>query len=126
MVELSIRGDDLHLEVLGWSKFFALKSSIDIPRTSIKDARVGRHLPARRWTDLRALGTGFPGIISAGTFWMGSPRQWVFVDLTRWSKEVITLFTEGQRYSVICIEVKDAADALNTIRSFAGLSSQAG
>ena len=126
MVELSIRGDVLRLEVRGWSKFFALRGSIDIPRASIKQARIGRHLPARRWTDLRAIGTGIPCVVSAGTFWMGSPRQWVFLDLTRWSKEVITLDIEGQRYSIICVEVKDAEDALNTIRSFAGLSPQAG
>jgi hypothetical protein len=39
MVEMSVNGGDLHIEVLGWSRLLGLKRSLDIPLTAIKQVK---------------------------------------------------------------------------------------
>jgi hypothetical protein len=116
MVEISVRGSDLHVEVLGWSKLLGFKSSIDVPLASIKSVSADDSLPKFRWTDLRVLGTGIPGVMSVGTFWIGSPHRWVFMDVRKSSKEIVTVELEGQRYASLIVEVKDAHAAVQQIR----------
>jgi hypothetical protein len=111
MVELSVKGDNLHLEVLGWDKFLGMKGSIEVPLTAIKNVSASAGLPKFRWTDLRVMGTGFPGT-AIGTYWIGSPHCWAFLDVRRSSKEVISLELEGQFYSRIIVEVKNAQAAI--------------
>jgi hypothetical protein len=118
MVELSVNGKDLHFEILGWSKLLGMKSSIDVPLNAIKSVAAAAGLPKSRWTDLRVLGTGFPGI-AVGTFWRGSPHRWAFLDVRSSSKEVVSLEIEGQFYRSIIVEVKNAQAAIEQIRSTA-------
>ena len=118
MVEISVREDVIHLEVLGWSKVLALKSSLDIPVRCVKHALAGTAgLPRFRWTDLRAGGTGLPGVIAAGTFYMGSPQRRVFLDLRRWSKEIVVLELENYPYALVMVEVSDVQGSLQLIRN---------
>ena len=121
MVELSVNGKDLHIEILGWSKLLGMKSSIDVPLGAIKSVAATAGLPKSRWTDLRVLGTGSPGTIAIGTYWMGSPHRWAFLDVRSSSKEVVSLEIEGQFYRSIIVEVKNAQDAIEQIRSTAPL-----
>ena len=115
MVELSVRGDALHMEILGWDKFLGLRSSIVIPLNAIKSVRADAGLPEFRWTDVRVLGTGFPGVIAVGTYWIGSPHRWAFLDVRRSSKDVVWLEIEGQFYSSLIVEVRDAQFAIRQI-----------
>jgi hypothetical protein len=116
MVELSIKGTDLHIEILGWDKFLGMKSSIDVPLSAIKSVSAVAGLPKFRWTDVRVLGTGVPRRIAVGTFWIGSPHRWAFLDVRRSSKEIVSLEIEGQFYSSIIVEVKNAQVAIQQIR----------
>jgi len=79
-----------------------------------------RHPPVRlakfRWTDLRLGGTGVPGTLAVGRFWMGSPHRWVFLDLRRSSKEVLVLELQDYRYDAVMVEVDDIARVLEMIR----------
>ena len=108
MVELTVKGSDLHVEILGWDKLLGFKSSIDVPLSAIKSVREG--LPEFRWTDIRVLGTGIPRVLAVGTHWIGSPHRWAFLDLRKSSKEVVSLEIEGQFYSTIIVEVKKRQD----------------
>lgn len=117
MVELSVKGTDLHVEVLGWSRLLGFKRSLDIPLSAIKDISATSGLPHFQWGDIRAPGTGIPGVVAIGTYWMGSPRRRAFIDVTRWSKNVVKLEIEGQRYSMVIAEVKGAQEAIRQIRS---------
>ena len=119
MVELSVNGTNLHIEVLGWSKLLGMKSNIDVPLGAIKSVAATAGLPKFRWTDLRVLGTGFPRSIAVGTFWIGSPHRWAFLDVRSSSKEVVSLEIEGQFYRSIIVEVKNAQDSIQQIRSTA-------
>ena len=116
MVELSVQGNDLHVEVLGWSRWLGLKSSFEVPLKSIRSVTAGAGVPKFGWTDLRLLGTGISGVIAVGTYWMGSPHRWAFLGVSRWSKEVVTLELEGQRYDTVTVEVKDSQAAIQQIR----------
>ena len=121
MVELSVNGKDLHIKILGWSKLLGMKSNIDVPLSAIKSVAATAGLPKFRWTDLRVLGTGFPRSIAVGTFWIGSPHRWAFLDVRSSSKEVVSLEIEGQFYRSIIVEVKNAQDSIQQIRSTAPL-----
>jgi hypothetical protein len=116
MVELSVNGSDLHIEILGWSKLLAFKSAIEVPLRAVKSVRATTGLPRFRWTDVRVLGSGYPGVFAVGTYWMGSPHRWAFLDVRRLSKDVVSLEVEGQFYSNIVVEVKNAQLALRAIR----------
>ena len=118
MVELSVKGSDLHVEVLGWSRLLGMKRSLDIPLSAIKQVSVTSGLPQFHWGDIRAPGTGIPGVLAIGTYWMGSPRRRAFIDVTRWSKQVVKLEIDGQPYSLVIAEVKDAQTAMKQIQSF--------
>ncbi|HEV2170997.1 MAG TPA: hypothetical protein VGR40_08620 [Candidatus Binatus sp.] len=117
MVELTVRGDQLHVEILGWSKLLGFKSSIDVPLVAIKSVDANAELPKFRWTDIRALGTSIPGAVAVGTYWIGSPHRWVFLDVRRSSKDVVSVEIEGEFYSRLIVEVKDAPIALALLQS---------
>jgi len=116
MVELSIKGNDLHVEVFGWSRLLGLKRSLDIPLSAIKQVSATSGLPHFQWSDIRAPGTGVPGVVAIGTYWMGSPRRRAFIDVTRWSKQAVKLEIEGQPYSLVIAKVKDALAAINLFK----------
>ena len=116
MVELSVKGSDLHVEILGWSKLLGVKSSIDVPLNAIKSVNATAGLPKFQWTDVRVLGTGIPRVIAVGTHWIGSPHRWAFLDVRSSSKEVVSMELEGQFYSSIIVEVKNAHVAIQQIR----------
>jgi hypothetical protein len=117
VVELTVEGDHLHIEILGRDKFLGMKSSINVPLIAIKSARESSGLPEFRWTDVRVLGTGIPRKIAVGTYWIGSPHRWAFLDVRSSSKDVLSLELAGQFYGSIIVEVKNAQVAIQQIRS---------
>ncbi len=113
-----MRDNVIHVEMLGWSKLFTLRRSLDIPAQCVRGAVAGEPgLPPLRWSDLRLGGTALPGLIAAGTYYMGRPRRWVFIDLRRSSKNVLVLELEGYRYSTLMVEVADVAQALRLVEA---------
>ena len=117
MVRTSVKNGVLHLELVGWDQLLALSRDLDIPFACIKSATAGAPcLPKFRWTDLRLGGTGVPGTLAVGRFWMGSPHRWVFLDLRRSSKEVLVLELQDYRYDAVMVEVDDIARVLEMIR----------
>jgi hypothetical protein len=116
VVELSVEGNHLHVEILGWDKFLGLKSSINVPLKAIKSVSKAAGLPEFQWTDVRVLGTGIPRKIAVGTHWIGSPHRWAFLDVRSSSKDVVSMEIVGQFYSSIVVEVKNAEVAIQQIR----------
>jgi len=122
VVELSVKEQCLHVEILGWDKFLGMKSSIEVPLAAIKSLTAAAGLPKFRWTDVRVLGTGIPRKIAVGTYWLGSPHRWAFLDVRSSSKDVVSMEIEGHFYSSIIVEVKDAQLAVQQIRGSNGTS----
>jgi hypothetical protein len=110
--------------MLGWSRLLGFKGSLDIPLKSIKRVSITDPLPRFRWGDIRILGSSLPGAIAVGTFWMGSPHRWAFLDVRRKAKELLSLDLDGYRYGRVVVEVKDARLAEELIRAAAGLHPQ--
>jgi hypothetical protein len=117
LVRASVKNAVLHLEPVGWDQLLALSRGLNIPLACIKSATAAPPgLPKFRWTDLRLGGTGVPGTLAAGRFWMGSPHRWVFLDLRRSSKEVLVLELQDYGYDAAMVEVDDVARVLKMIK----------
>ena len=117
MVELSVTGNELHVEILGWSRLLGMKRSIDVPLDAITSFSASAELPKFRWTDLRLFGTSIPGTLAVGTYWIGSPHRWAFLDIRSSSKDVVSLEIEGRFYSRLIVEVKNAPVAVQLLES---------
>jgi hypothetical protein len=117
MVELSVRGNELHVEILGWSRLLGFKRSINVPLDAITSFSASAELPKFRWTDLRVFGTSIPGKLAVGTYWIGSPHQWAFLDVRSSSKDVVSLEIEGRFYRRLIVEVKNAPIAVQLLQS---------
>jgi len=63
----------------------------------------------------RALGTGFPGVISEGMF--TDFKRWAFFDLRADRTNALVLDLAGWKYDVVAVEVKDAQAAAEMIRN---------
>jgi hypothetical protein len=113
MVEVSMEDDALAIKVLGWSKFWCLKSRIDVPLRRVRQARVGGELPKGYW--LRMPGTSMPGFIKAGSYWKRS--SWSFWDIRRRTDNVLVIECSDSEYDYIVVEVKNPAVTLSLIQS---------
>ena len=111
MVDFRVRGDQLEAELLGMSKFWALRSRLEIPLASIKTVRASGEIPKGYF--IRAFGTGLPGLIYAGVF--TDYRRWAFFDLRRDRTNVVILELAGWKYDAIAVQVKDARAAAQMI-----------
>jgi hypothetical protein len=120
MVDIELRGDRLHLEVLGWDKLWCLKSSLDVPLSAIRDARIASSLPERfpvRWP-----GTSIPGVIRAGSYTKWNFKRWAFIDVRWGGKNAIFIDTTGWSYEYLFIDVADPPSAVARIRAACGLT----
>jgi hypothetical protein len=113
MVDITVNGDHLEVEFLGWSKLWALRSRLEIPIASIRSVRADGEVPKGFY--LRALGTGFPGVIAAGMF--TDFKRWAFFDLRADRTNVVILELAGWKYDVVAVQVKDARAGVEMIRS---------
>ncbi|MGC2550736.1 MAG: hypothetical protein WA437_10755, partial [Candidatus Sulfotelmatobacter sp.] len=74
MVDLSISGDRLVLDVRGADKLWALKSSLEIPLEHVTEITADPAIAHGWWHGLRMPGTNVPGVITAGTFCQDGKR----------------------------------------------------
>ena len=94
----------------GLHKLRAFKSELLIPRSHIlgvrQDADAARHL-----SGIRALGTSFPGLIQAGTFYLdglGGGHKPSFLDVSNKANTVVVTL-QDETYQQLIIEVADPA-----------------
>ena len=114
MVEISIQGDRIHLEVKGLDKLWAFKSQLDFPLEHIKSVRQDPE-PARGWWHgVRLPGVQIPGLLTAGTFFQYEGA--VFYDVHDPDKTIV-LELEHEEYCRLVVEVVDPATAVDTIRA---------
>ncbi len=124
MVNLSVIGNVLRVEVLGWRKLLAFISSFDIAIDCIVRASIGpAGLPNFRRTDLRIGGTSLPGWFALGRFYMGQPQRTVSLDLRKASKEVVVLDLKNSKFELVMVEVDNARRSVERIGEAKGASS---
>jgi hypothetical protein len=112
MVDVSIEGDRIHLEVQALDKLWSFRSHLDFPLAHVTSVRADPE-PARGWWHgIRLLGSQIPGILTAGTFY--EQGGVVFYDVHD-PELTIVLELNHERYERLIVEVEDPAAAVKTI-----------
>ncbi len=111
MARVTVENDTLVVEVEGLDKLWALRSRLAIPLANVRGAT---HDPgiARDRKGIRAAGTYWPGVITAGTFHHEGER--VFWDVHNPDKAVVIELAD-ERYARLVIEVDDPRAAVGLI-----------
>lgn len=113
MVQLTVTPDRLFLEVKGSHKFWALRSSLDVPLEHIRGVHADPK-PAMGWFQgLKIAGTDLPNIFRAGMFYQEGDK--VFWDV-RHPKKCIVIELEDESRAKLIIEVKNPEAAVQEIR----------
>ncbi len=76
MPEIAIQGDNLVVQLTRKEKFASLRRDIIVPLSNVESAEIFEGFP--RGLGIRCPGTGFPGLIYAGTFFKKSAKQFVY------------------------------------------------
>ena len=116
MVEISVRGDMLEIDVLGWSRLWSLKRRLMAPLRCVQQIRRDGELPQGFW--LRWPGSFIPGVIKAGSFWNG--RRGSFWDVRRQPDKVVVIELSGWKYDYIVVEVENPAVTVEQVRAAIG------
>jgi hypothetical protein len=112
MVRVDVRYDGtVHLEVLGWHAFLALKRRLVIRRSAIREVR--RADPKLRPPWLMRFGSSFPRVIAAGTFYGWKRKE--FWDTTFRGK-AIEIVLAGSSWTRIVVDVEDPDTTIRELR----------
>lgn len=122
MVDVSVQGSVLHLEIRGWDKLWAFQSRFEIPLAHVKSVRTLsgmdelKKLVRQLGFGLRALGTEMPGIIAAGTYYFFRGGR-VFLDVHRPFERILLIDLADEPYRKLVVEVEDPEAAMRLIQS---------
>ena len=120
MVDLTVAGDKLALNVQGLDELWSFKSTLEIPLGHISGVKADPEI-ARGWRHgLRMPGTNIPGIITAGTFYQDGKR--IFWDVHHPDKTIV-IDLRNEEYQQLIIEVADPGAAVQELS--AALTGQA-
>ena len=112
MVDVCLTPDSLHLEVKGSHRYWALRSSLDVPLQHVVRVYADPK-PAMGWFQgLKLVGADIPNIFRAGLFLQDGNR--VFWDV-RHPKKTIVIELEDEGFAKLIVEVKDPAAAVEEI-----------
>ena len=114
MVDLSISGGRLVLNVRGADKLWTLKSSLAIPLEHIAGIRADPSVAHGWWHGLRLAGTNIPGVITAGTFYQDGQR--VFWDVHD-PESTVVIKLHDERYAELIVGVADPKAAVDFVKS---------
>ena len=114
MVDLSISGGNLVLNVRGADKLWAFKSSLEIPLQHVAGIRADPSVAHGWWHGWRIPGTQIPGVITAGTFYQDGRR--VFWDVHNPDNTVV-IELRDERYNQLVVEVSDPNAAVALVQT---------
>ncbi len=102
MVEITVSGEHVVLDVKGLDKLWAFKSRLEIPLRNVRSVRMDASIARGWWKGIRAPGTSIPGVIRAGTFYQHDKR--VFWDVHDPEKTIV-FDLHDERYDQLIVEV---------------------
>jgi hypothetical protein len=112
MVYASVDDQKLTLELRGLSKWWALKSRLEIPLDHIHGVHADPTIARKWWKDLHR-SDHLPNVVIAGTFYQDGKR--VFWDVKDPEKTIV-IDVGGERYEQLIVQVTDpfaVADLIN-------------
>jgi hypothetical protein len=113
MVDLSIERGNLTLHVRGADQLWAFKGSLEIPLHHVAGVRADPAIAHGWWHGFKLVGTEFPGVITAGTFYQHGKR--VFWDVHN-PDNTIVIELRDERYGELVVEVADPQAAVKLIQ----------
>ena len=113
MVNISIKGDRIHLDVEGIDKMWAVRSHLEFPLSHILAVRVDTEAARGWWHGFRLMGSNIPGILTAGTFYQQG--ELVFYDVHDPDRTIV-LDLDHERYKKLIVEVQDPEKAAAAIQ----------
>jgi hypothetical protein len=124
MVTIRIDGEALDIQVQGVHKLWALKSSLRVPLSYVRDVRHDPERARRFMPGLRLPGTHIPYVYTAGTYYQADfrPDFWTVRDADR---AIVIQCREGAAYDEIIVEVEDPAGTVEMIHRAIGGTSPA-
>jgi hypothetical protein len=114
MVDLSISGGNLILNVHGADKLWAFKSSLEIPLAHVAKIRADPSVAHGWFHGIRMPGTSIPGVIRAGTFYEDGKR--VFWDVHK-PENTVVIELHDERYNELIVEVADPNAAVELLKA---------
>jgi hypothetical protein len=116
MVRIEIDGSALDIQVQGIHKLWALKSSLRVPLSDIRDVRHDPERARRLMPGLRIPGTHIPSVYTAGTYYQADfrPDFWTVRDPDR---AIVIQCREDAAYDEIIVEVEDPHRTVEVIRT---------
>ncbi len=121
MVPIAIDGGDLEIQVNGIHKLWALKSSLRVPLSDVRDVRHDPDRARRIMPGLRIPGTHIPGVYTAGTYYQADFRP-DFWTVRNPDRAIVIQCRDGAAYDEIIVEVEDPASTVALIKSAIGKS----
>jgi hypothetical protein len=115
MVDLTVAEGKLVLNVRGADKFWALKSTLEIPLQHIAGVRADPKIALGWWHGLKLIGSDIPGVLHAGTFYQHGKR--IFWDVHN-PENTIVIDLRDERYGELIVEVADPAAAVQLIQPY--------
>jgi hypothetical protein len=115
MVDLTVAEGKLVLNVRGADKFWALKSTLEIPLQHIAGVRADPKIALGWWHGLKLIGSDIPGVLHAGTFYQHGKR--IFWDVHN-PGNTIVIDLQDERYGELIVEVADPAAAVELIQPY--------
>jgi len=112
MVNISIHGDRIHLDVEGIDQLWSLRSHLEFPLSHIRSVRIDPAAARGWWHGLRLMGSNIPGILTAGTFYQQGGI--VFYDVHD-PERTIVLELDHERYNRLIVEVEEPEKARTLI-----------
>ncbi len=115
MTNIHVTPDRLAVEMLGWEKFWSLKSRIEVPLSHVREVRAAA--ADERPRGLRMPGTYIPGMITAGTFARSDEREfWAVHNKLR----AVVIELHDDFYSRLVVEVPDPGAAIAAVQEACG------
>jgi hypothetical protein len=121
MVNISVEGELIHLDVEGVDKLWALRSHLEFPLSHIHSVRVDPAAARGWWHGLKLWGSNMPGILTAGTFYQQG--RIVFYDVHD-PEQTIVLELDHEHYDRLIVEVEDPERARQLIERALSSSEQ--
>src|SRR5256885_3243920 len=114
MVNISIAGDRIHLDVEGIDQLWSLRSHLEFPLAHIRSVRVDPEAARGWWHGLRLMGSQIPGVVTAGTFYEDGGI--VFYDVHD-PDGTIVIELDHERYKRLIVEVEAPEKTATMIES---------
>lgn len=107
--KLSIAGETLCVEMIGWHRIWSFKRQISVPIRHVTSIRMAGE-EARDWrAGIKLIGARVPGLIKAGTF--RTQGEQVFWDV-RDPDQAVVIDLHDEKFARLIIEVSDPRAAI--------------